>query len=132
MSIRKFVPTPKFDEYKEIFKDLYKTERRDDGVLLVRAHTAGGPIQLSVQNHRSLRQMFKTIGQDPGNELVIGTGTGADFMMTEAPEGFAPEAEDSQYWSYEYARKGCRINITSPIFDIDVPTIGMKHVRYAA
>jgi hypothetical protein len=27
-------------------------ERRDDGVLLVAAHTLGGPVQLSVQNHR--------------------------------------------------------------------------------
>jgi hypothetical protein len=28
-------------------------ERREDGVLLVTAHTQGGPVQLSVQNHRS-------------------------------------------------------------------------------
>jgi len=54
MSLQRFVPTPKFEEYKELFKDFYKLERRADGVLLVQAHTRGGPIQLSVENHRSL------------------------------------------------------------------------------
>ena len=68
MSIQKFIPTPRFDEYKEIFKDHFKLDRRADGVLLVQAHTAGGSIQLSVQNHRALGQLFKVIGQDPENE----------------------------------------------------------------
>lgn len=125
MSIQKFIPTPQFDEYKEIFKDHFKLDRRADGVLLVQAHTAGGSIQLSVQNHRALGQLFKVIGQDPENELMIFTGSGDDFMMTADPDGFALEAEDPQYWAYEYAFKDCRINITSPIFDLDIPTIGV-------
>jgi enoyl-CoA hydratase/carnithine racemase len=125
MSLQEFIPTPKFEEYKELFKDHYKLDRRPDGVLLVQAHTQGGPIQLSVQNHRSLGQLFKTIGQDPENELVIFTGSGDDFMMTADPTGFELEEQDPQYWAYEYAFKDCRINITSPIFDIDVPTIGL-------
>jgi enoyl-CoA hydratase/carnithine racemase len=125
MSIQKFIPTPRFDEYKEIFKDHFKLDRRADGVLLVQAHTAGGSIQLSVQNHRALGQLFKVIGQDPENELMIFTGSGDDFMMTADPDGFALEAEDPQYWAYEYAFKDCRINITSPIFDLDIPTIGV-------
>ena len=45
--------------------------RRDDGVLLVQAHTVGGPIQLSVQNHRALGQMLKVVGADPENEILI-------------------------------------------------------------
>jgi hypothetical protein len=56
MSLQDFVPTPGFEEYRERFKDFYRMERRDDGVLLVAAHTLGGPVQLSVQNHRSLGQ----------------------------------------------------------------------------
>ena len=54
MSLTSFVPTPQFDEYKERFQEHYKLERRADGVILVQAHTRGGPIQLSVENHRSL------------------------------------------------------------------------------
>ena len=37
MSLNNFVPTPKFEDYKERFKDFYKMERRDDGVILVQA-----------------------------------------------------------------------------------------------
>jgi hypothetical protein len=60
MSQQQFIPTPKFAEYKERFKDFYKMQRRADGVILVEAHTNGGPIQLSVENHRSVGQMLKT------------------------------------------------------------------------
>ena len=76
MSLQQFVPTPKFEEYKVRFKDFYKLERRADGVILVQAHTNGGPIQLSVENHRSLGQLLKTIGADPENELLILPGWG--------------------------------------------------------
>jgi enoyl-CoA hydratase/carnithine racemase len=88
MSRVDFVATPKFEEYKERFKEHYKLQRRQDGVILVEAHTKGGPIQLSVENHRSLGQLFKTIGADPENEVMIFTGTGKDFMMDADPEGF--------------------------------------------
>jgi hypothetical protein len=65
MSLQEFVPTPRFEEYSEAFGDFYRMERREDGVLLVCAHTQGGPIQLSVQNHRSLGQMLRTVAADP-------------------------------------------------------------------
>ena len=41
MSLTSFVPTPKFEEYRERFKEHYKLERRADGVSLVRAHAKG-------------------------------------------------------------------------------------------
>jgi hypothetical protein len=34
MSQQQFLPTPKFEEYKERFKDFYKMQRRVDGVIL--------------------------------------------------------------------------------------------------
>jgi hypothetical protein len=39
MSQQQFIPTPKFEEYKERFKHFYKMQRRADGVILVEAHT---------------------------------------------------------------------------------------------
>jgi hypothetical protein len=80
MSLVPFVPTPKFADYQERFKDHFKLERRADGVLLAQAHTLGGSVQLSVENHRALGQLFKTIGADPENELLILTGSGEHFM----------------------------------------------------
>ncbi|HTQ13849.1 MAG TPA: enoyl-CoA hydratase/isomerase family protein [Rhizomicrobium sp.] len=125
MSLTKFVPTPKFEEYKERFKEHFKLERRADGVILAQAHTSGGPIQLSVQNHRALGQLLKTIGADPENELLILTGTGEHFMMAIDPEGFALEKEDLQHWAYEYAYKDGRINVGALINDLEIPTIGV-------
>lgn len=125
MLLTSFVPTPKFEEYRERFKEHYKLERRADGVVLVRAHTKGGPIQLSVENHRSVGQLFKTLGADPENEIMIFTGTGEDFMMEADPEGFRLEKEDLAYWAYEYAYKDGRINVSSLINDLEIPTIGV-------
>ena len=125
MSLQPFVPTPDFNEYRERFKDHYNMERREDGVILVQAHTRGGPIQLSVQNHRALGQMLKTVGADPNNEILILSGIGKEFMMDSDPEGFRLEEEDLDYWAYEYAYKDGRTNVSSLINDLEVPTIGV-------
>jgi len=125
MSLQEFVPTPKLEDYQEAFKDFFVFDRRPDGVLLVRAHTVGGPIQLSVENHRALGQMLKTVGADPENELVILTGSGEEFMMASDPEGFRLEEENLPHWAYEYAYKDGRINVSSLVNDIEVPTIGL-------
>jgi hypothetical protein len=58
MSLQNFIRPPRFEEYGERFKDFYKMERRPDGVILVQAHTKGGPIQLSVENHRSALRKY--------------------------------------------------------------------------
>jgi enoyl-CoA hydratase/carnithine racemase len=125
MSLTEFVPTPKFEDYRERFKEHFRLERRADGVLLAQAHTRGGSIQLSVQNHRTLGQLLKTVGADPENELLILTGTGEHFMMAIDPEGFALERENLQHWAYEYAYKDGRINVGALINDLEIPTIGV-------
>jgi len=125
VSLSPFVPTPSFDDYKERFQDHFKLERRADGVLLVQAHTLGGSLQLSVENHRALGQLFKTIGADPDNELLILTGSGEHFLAAIDPEGFALERENLQHWAYEYAYKDGRINVSSLINDLEIPTIGV-------
>ena len=69
MSQQQFIPTPKFEEYKERFKDFYKMQRRSDGVILVEAHTKGGPIQLSVENGEvGWADAQQPVGADPENE----------------------------------------------------------------
>src|ERR1700739_755888 len=127
MSLQEFLPTPKFEEYSEFFKDFFTMSRRDDGVLLVQAHTVGGPIQLSVQNHRALGQMLKGGGADPENEILILTGTGDEFMMRSDPVGFAIEQENLDYWAYEYAYKNGRINVSALVNDLEIPTIGLAN-----
>ncbi len=125
MSLTNFIPTPKFEEYRERFKECYTLDRRDDGVLLARAHTRGGSVKLSVENHRSVGQLFKTVGADPDNEVFIFSGTGNDFMMEVDPDGFKLEQENLEHWAYEYAYKDGRINVSSLINDLEIPTIGV-------
>jgi len=125
MSIQEFLPTPRFEEYKELFKNHVHLERRADGVILAQAHTLGESVQLSVENHRAVGQLFKTIGADPDNEVLIFTGTGDDFMMRIDPEGFKLESEDTAHWAYEYAYKDGRANVASLINDLEIPTIGV-------
>lgn len=125
MSLQNFVPTPQFEDYREAFKDCYRLTRRADGVILAEAHTKGGPVQLSVENHRSIGQLFKVIGADPKNEVMIFTGTGTNFMMNVDPDGFKLEHEDLQHWAYEYAYKDGRINVSALVNDLEIPTIGV-------
>ena len=127
MSLQEFAPTPRFAEYSQRFKDFYKMTRREDGVLLVEAHTNGGPVQLSVENHRSLGQMLKAVGADPENEILILTGSGDEFMMSSDPAGFALEEADMEYWAYEYAYKDGRINVSALVNDLEIPTIGLMN-----
>ncbi|MGH3207101.1 MAG: enoyl-CoA hydratase/isomerase family protein, partial [Trebonia sp.] len=82
-------------------------------------------IQLSVENHRALGQMLKTVGADPENEILILTGSGEEFMMGSDPEGFALEEADMEYWAYEYAYKDGRINVSALVNDLEIPTIGL-------
>jgi enoyl-CoA hydratase/carnithine racemase len=125
MSIQEFVQTPRFDDYQKLFADHYRLTRRADGVILAEAHTKGGPIQLSVENHRSIGQLFRTIAADPENELLIFTGTGPTFMMNVDPTGFAIERKEMHRWAYEYAYKDGRTNVASLINEMEIPTIGV-------
>jgi enoyl-CoA hydratase/carnithine racemase len=125
MSLSPFVPTPKFEDYKEQFKDHFRLERRPDGALLAQAHTLGGSIQLSVENHRALGQLLKTVGADPENELLVLTGSGEHFMMAIDPDGFALERQNLPHWAYEYAYKDGRTNVSALINDLEIPTIGV-------
>ena len=42
MSLANFVPPPKFEDYRKRSRILQDV-RRDDGVIVVEAHTKGGP-----------------------------------------------------------------------------------------
>jgi enoyl-CoA hydratase/carnithine racemase len=129
MPTRSFIDPPRLEEYAERFAEYYAFERRDDGVLLVLGHSQGGPMRLSVEQHRSLGQMIKTVGADPENEVLILGGTGDEFMMETDADGFALEQEDLAYWAYEYAYKDGRINVSSIVNDLEIPTIGLFNGR---
>jgi enoyl-CoA hydratase/carnithine racemase len=45
--------------------------------------------------------------------------------MDADPQGFELEQQDLEYWAYEYAYKDGRINVSSLVNDLEIPTIGV-------
>lgn len=54
--------------------------RGEDGVLLVRFHTNGGPLTFTGQTHEDFPTLLEEIAQDSGNKAMVLTGTGDYFM----------------------------------------------------
>jgi hypothetical protein len=66
-----------FDEYAGSYE--YVDLERDDGILLMKLHTGGGPLRWNLQVQVELAQAFADVGADRANRLVILTGTGDEF-----------------------------------------------------
>jgi enoyl-CoA hydratase/carnithine racemase len=54
--------------------------RDDDGVLVLRLHTNGGPIVFTGQTHQDLPVALEEMALDPDNKALVLTGTGDAFM----------------------------------------------------
>lgn len=54
--------------------------RDEDGVLLVRFHTDGGPLTFTGQTHEDLPAALEEISLDADNKAMVLTGTGDAFM----------------------------------------------------
>ena len=121
----KFVDWPKFEEYKEMFKEHFYMEKRDDGVLLVRMHTKGEPQLWSMELHRAIGQMWRIVGSDSNVELVIFMGTGDKWIMDFERESWAPEETEPEYTRYEHMFIDGRRMLIAMIQDVEVPTIGL-------
>ena len=127
-----FVPYTKYDEYSEIFKPFFSM-KREDGIIEVRMHKEnepGKPAMWSWAHHKGWGQLFKLIGQDPENEVLIISGDGdkwvdietstieaSDDLRTADPGGFL----DTLYPQY---RDGSDL-VNNTVFDLHIPTIGI-------
>src|SRR4030042_6325701 len=119
MSLTSFVKWPKFEEYKEMFKEHFIMEKRDDGVLRVRMHTNGGPQLWNMELHRAIGQMWRVVGSDSEIELVIFTGTGKDWIIEFEPESWEPEHAGADYTRYEHMFIDGRRMLISMIQDVE-------------
>ncbi|MET7992158.1 enoyl-CoA hydratase/isomerase family protein [Amycolatopsis sp. NPDC005232] len=64
-----------FDKYENL-----AFTRGDDGVLILRLHTNGGPIVFTGQTHEDLPAALEEISLDRDNKAMVLTGTGDAFM----------------------------------------------------
>ena len=107
----------RFDDYRDGFPNARLT-RSKTGVLEVALHTDGGTLVFNGHTHEQFVDLFHAIGSDPGNRVVILTGSGNAFMESISPDGFdffTPQGFDKIY------REGKKVLMN--ILDIEVPLI---------
>jgi len=107
----------RFEAYRESFPNARLT-RSKTGVLEVALHTDGGTLVFDGHTHEQFAELFRAIGSDPDNRVVILTGSGNAFMETITGDGFdflSPQGYDKIY------REGRKILMN--ILDIEVPLI---------
>ena len=66
-------------EYFEKYENL-AFNRDDDGVLVLRFHTDGGPVVFTGQTHSNLTAVLEELSLDNNNKALVVTGTGDAFM----------------------------------------------------
>ncbi len=69
------VNPPYFDKYENL-----AFTRDDDGVLVLRFHTKGGPIVFTGQTHEDFPAALDELSLDKNNKALVITGTGESFM----------------------------------------------------
>jgi enoyl-CoA hydratase/carnithine racemase len=106
-----------FDKYENL------AFSRDDGVLVLRFHTNGGPIVFTGQTHEDLPVALEEIARDRENAALVITGTGESFMDSiDGPslgEIFKPAA-------WEKARRE-GAEILQRLLDLPLPVVGVAN-----
>jgi enoyl-CoA hydratase/carnithine racemase len=113
------------EEYGQRFQDHFALSRDEDGVLVIRAHTAGGAAAWSRGLLNAWVLLLAEVGADRKNEVVVITGTGDAWIGGVQPESFSPPP--SQWHSDEVDEQysdGVRI-LERLVMDLEIPTIAV-------
>ncbi|GAA3213914.1 enoyl-CoA hydratase/isomerase family protein [Dactylosporangium siamense] len=123
-----YVPRPSFEAYAEKYADHFVMQRRD-GIIELRMHTDGGPAQFGFATHNAWGQAWQEIGNDPGNEVLILTGTGEHWLAA----GAARDTDEAtrelmrqpfpKDFAYEHTYYDATKLLENFVFGIDIPTI---------
>ncbi len=106
-----------FDRY-----DTWAFERSDDGVLVMRIHTDGGPANYGSKMHSEWAPAFGDVARDLDNRVVVVTGTGDSFIDKHGT-WLEPLDTPSQFEVVSYRHMLMFQNILA----IDVPVIGVAN-----
>lgn len=123
-TLTNYVKWPTFDEMKEMFKEHFKMERREDGVVLVQMHTRGSDQLWSMELHDAIGKMWRLLGTDRETECIIFTGTGKGWICHFESESWEPEKTDPAGTRYNHMFIDGRRMLIAMIQDVEVPTIG--------
>ena len=106
-----------FKTYAEKFETIAIT--RESGILEIRLHTDGGPLQWSLRTHDELEEAFLAISRDQENEVVILTCTGGEFSGPDVPAGASGSRVISADAFDQIARVGKNILTNFEVIFID-------------
>ena len=123
-TLTNFVGWPTFEEMKEMFKEHFIMERREDGVVLVRMHTRGESQLWSMELHDAIGKMWRLLGTDRDTECIIFTGTGDNWISVFEAESWMPEKTDPEATRYDHMFIDGRRMLIAMVQDVEVPTIG--------
>ncbi len=117
-----YVQLPKFDEYKEWFKN-FADMKREDGILQITWKTNDGPMHHSGMSHRAMSQLTRVVSMDLENEIIIYTHIGDNWMIESDANGWETYSElPRQRFEHQYFDDTNLIK--NMVFDLQVPTIG--------
>jgi enoyl-CoA hydratase/carnithine racemase len=120
-----YVKWPNFEEIKEMFKEHFIMDRREDGVVTVRMHCLGGPLIWSMEMHDAIGKMWRMLGTDRETEMIIFTGTGNVWVSDFETASWAPEGNDPGETRYNHMFVDGRRMVIAMIQDVEVPTLGV-------
>ena len=106
-----------FDDYSGKYESV-RMERRD-GILQITLHTTGDSLQWGGIPHRELPEVFRDIGSDPDNKVVIMAGTGDAFTGPPGTRQSRPQRTPMQWDRTYWEGKHLLMNL----LDIEVPMI---------
>jgi enoyl-CoA hydratase/carnithine racemase len=109
--------TRAFEDYQHAFRHVAMT--RADGILELRLHSDDGPLVWGDSPHSELGRCFWEVGADPGNRVIILTGTGDEFIARLDDSWVG--AMTPQKWNRIFTN-GKRL--LQALLDIEVPVIG--------
>ncbi len=118
-----FVSRPRFEDYREKYATYFKLERQN-GILQVQMHTAGGPVMYGLPIHNAWSQLWLDIGNDPDNEVLIFSGTGDKWIAGFDPDFAAQSLHEMPADAfYDQIYSDATKLLEAFIFNIDIPTI---------
>lgn len=129
MAKNKYVHVETLDEYRERFKDFFAF-KREDGILEVKMHTLGGPVQWSYQFHHALAELWTAIGHDRQNEAMILTSTPPYWIAHWDTSSFAEvEASPNNEQRFNVQIYDTLKIVENFVNDIEIPTIAAINGR---
>lgn len=108
----------KFADYSQRYQTV-KMERQD-GILLLRLHTNGGPLEWGALSHKELPEALHDVGSDLENRVIILTGSG-DAFSGPRPSAAVRQARSTRDWD-GIIREGKAL--LQNLLSIEAPMIG--------